>query len=360
MKVLNIVDGSGWTGGVEQAMLLARELRSLDIDARLAAHAENPVLVEAEGSGVPSYAYDEGGGSLKRSRRLISLLREGYDLIVGHKPGAIRHVALPRFLVCRRVPLVGVRRVSYPVSALTVYRLPERIVAVAHHVRSVLTDSGLPAERIRVIPSGVDTEKFRPDARMRSLARSRLGLGKSFVLLSLAKFVPEQKGQHLLMEAAASLRAGGELRIVMAGLETGGEEARQLVRKYRAEGRTRLLGFRRDIPELLNASDLFVFPSLPGLDAIAGSVLQAMACGKVVVASDVGGIGEYLRDGENGYLVPPGDAQILAEALAKAATLTPQEREEVGRKARDTVVQGYSSRGMARSYLKLFREMESV
>jgi glycosyltransferase involved in cell wall biosynthesis len=357
MKVLNIVDGSGWTGGVEQAMLLARELRSLDVDARLAAHAENPVLAEAERWGIPAYAYDSGSGGLRRFRRLISLLKEGYDVVVGHKPGAIRHAALPRLLVSRGVPFIGVRRVSFPVSALTVYRLPGRVVAVAERVRSVLVESGLSPEKIQVIPSGVDTDLFRPDDALRRETRLRLGLGKKLVLLNLAKFVPAQKGQHVLLEAASSLRGRKDAKIVLAGLDTGGDAARRLVREFNCERETLLLGFRRDIPALLNAADIFVFPSLPGLDAIAGSVLQAMACGKVVVASDVGGIAEYLTDGVNGYLVPPEDPALLLEALLKAAELSGKERERLVKNARETVVERYSVRRMAVAYLELFRRM---
>jgi len=359
MKVLNVVDGSGWTGGVEQAMLLCRELRALDVDARLAAHRDNPVLLEAGEAGIPAYSYDDGRGSLSRARRLMSLLGEGYDVIVGHKPGAIRHLALPRLLRSRQSAFVGVRRVSYPVSPLTVYLIPGRIVAVAERVSRVLQESGLKGDSITVIPSGVDVERFRPDDSMRRSMRLRLGLEKSVVLLNLAKFVPRQKGQHVLLEAAGSLKGRVDVKVVMAGLETQGEEARKLVGAFGLEKETLLLGFRRDIPELINASDVFVFPSLPGLDAIAGSVLQAMACGKIAVASDVGGIREYLTDGENGYLVPPGDGPALEEALLKAVNLADQEKERIGRNAMETVRSGYSSRHMAAEYVKLFRQIES-
>ena len=360
MKVLNVVDGSGWTGGVEQTMLLCRELRVLGVDARMAAHRDNPVLGEAAETGIPAYAYDDGSGGVSRSRRLMDLMAEGYDFIVGHKPGAIRHVALPRLLRSRRSPLIGVRRVSFPVSPLTVYRLAGSIVAVAENVRGVLRESGLRRVPITVIPSGVDVGKFKPDAVMGAETRALLGVEGKTTLLSLAKFVPEQKGQNVLMEAAAALKGVSDIRIIMAGLETDGEEARRLVRSHGLEDETALLGFRRDIPGLLNAADVFVFPSLPGLDAIAGSVLQAMACGRVVVASDVGGIGEYLRDGENGFLVPPGDASALRLALVKAIGLGGRERERLGRQARETVLAGYSSRRMAEEYLRLFRGMQSI
>jgi len=360
MKVLNVVDGSGWTGGVEQTMILCRELRVRGVDARMAAHRDNPVLGEAAEAGIPVYVYDEGIGAIERTRRLLDLMSEGYDFIIGHKPAAIRHVALPRLLKSRHSPLIGVRRVSFPVSPLTVYRLPAEIVAVANKVREVLRESGLRRVPITVIPSGVDVEKFRPDEGLGAETRARLGVVGKTILLSLAKFVPGQKGQDILLKAAAGLGETAGARIIMAGLETDGDEAKRLVRSRGLEEETMLLGFRRDIPGLLNAADVFVFPSLPGLDAIAGSVLQAMACGRVVVASDVGGIGEYLRDGENGFLVPPGDTLALRGALVKALGLAEHEREKIATKARETILAGYSSGNMAEEYLKLLRGMQGV
>jgi len=357
MKVLNVVDGSGWTGGVEQAFLLTRELRELEVDARLAVHSGNPVYREASGAGLPVYAYEGKEVAEGPFRRLRSLLREGYDVVVGHKPGAIRRLILPCLLEGARDRFIGVRRVSFPVSKLTVYRVPSRLVAVSESVREVLGASGLPRERIAVIPSGVDTDLFRPSEEGRKRGRKNFGLEGKVVILNLAKFVPRQKGQRHLLAVAARLKGRYPLRILLAGLETDGEAARGMVEEYGLEDTVELLGFRRDIPDLINAADLFVFPSLPGLDAIAGSVLQAMACRRVTVASRVGGIPEYLRDGDNGFLAAPGDEESLAGALEQALALSAEERERMGRSARETVVARYSVGAMAASYLRLFRRM---
>lgn len=356
MKILNVVDGSGWTGGVEQALLLTEELRRLGIDARLAVHGANAVYGEARSRGIPVYIYEKEGGRFAASR-LLHLLKGKYDFVIGHKPGALRHLILPLLLRGRHSRSIGVRRVSYPVSRLTVYRFPEHVVAVSNSVREVLLAGGLRGERITVIPSGVDTDLFRFSPDQRKASRERLGLGRKRMILNLAKFVPEQKGQGHLLAAAAALKETFPLAVCLAGLETDGAGARKAVAGLGLEGTVRLLGFRRDIPELINASDVFVFPSLPGLDAIAGSVLQAMACGRVTVASAVGGIPEYLHDGENGFLVPPGDTQRLRDALERALTLDDGERERIGRNAREAVLGKYSKGTMALAYQDLFRKM---
>lgn len=356
MKVLNVVDGSGWTGGVEQALLLAAELRRRGADARLAAHRENPILGEANRRGVPAYPY-EGDSGVRNIVSLHRLLGEKYDFVIGHKPGAIRQLILPVGLLHRRSRFVGVRRVSFPVSRLTVYRAPERVVAVSASVKNVLVESGLKGERITVIPSGVDTDHFRPLATVREEERRKRGLEGKVVILNLAKFVPEQKGQHHLLAAVAALKDRYPLKVLLAGIDTDGERARDMVRGCGLEGVVDLLGFRRDVVELIQVADLFVFPSLPGLDAIAGSVLQAMACGKVVVASSIGGIPEYLHNGRNGFLVPSGERSALVAAMERALSLTEGERAAMVGQAREVVVSGYSVSAMGESYLRLFAEM---
>lgn len=354
MKVLNVVDGSGWTGGVEQTLLLAGELRRLGVDARIAANGENPICGEGRSRGIPVYEYENGMSRFAIAAHLYKLLGEGYDFVVGHKPGAIRHLIVPLILRRQHSRSLGVRRVSYPVSSLTVYRYPRHTVAVSTSVREVLISCGLSPRRLTVIPSGVDTSLFAPSEKMRSEQRKKLGLEGRKVILNLAKFVPRQKGQAHLFEAAAALKGRYPLTVLLAGLETDGEKARRAVKEAGLADTVRLLGFRRDIPELINAADLFVFPSLPGLDAIAGSVLQAMACGTIAVASAVGGIPEYLRDGENGFLVPSGDSPALEAAVDRAFGLGSAEREELTRRARETVLGGYSVRAMADQWMKLF------
>lgn len=353
VRVLNVIDGTGWTGGVEQTMLLADEMRKAGLDASVACHEGNPVLDEALQRKIPARSYDRGGGRRQRFGALRRMLQEGYDVVIGHKPAAIRHLILPVYTLVRRPLFIGVRRVSFPVSPLTVYRAVDHVVAVSRNVRSVLAGSGLGGAKITVIPSGVETERFRFDKSLRRRARKELGLEGKRVILNLAKFVPAQKGQGILFRALAELKGMEDIRLVLAGLETDGADARQMVRTHGLEEHVALLGFRRDIPRLLCAADLFVFPSLPGLDAIAGSVLQAMACERIVISSRVGGIPEYVASGRNGFLVEPGDVQSLTGMIATALAMDERAQADMGARARQSVTAGYSTVAMARSYGRL-------
>ena len=90
-------------------------------------------------------------------------------------------------------------------------------------------------------------------------------------------------------------------------------EIEERVKSAGLEGRFRLLGLRRDVPELLRALDLLVLPS--GREGLPNIVLEAMASGVPVVATDVGGTGELVIEGKTGSLVRPGDAEALARAI---------------------------------------------
>jgi glycosyltransferase involved in cell wall biosynthesis len=357
MKILNVVDGSGWTGGVEQTLLLTREMVKKGIDARLAGHKRNPVVQEAQEAGLQAYCYQGYGSRFSDLYRLNTILKENYDLVIGHKPAALRDL-VPLMKISRRgTPLLGVRRVSFPVSRLTTYLFPDHVVAVADFVRDVLVRSGLKSTDISVIPSGVDLERFLPDRQSRLKTRKKLSIEGKTVILNLAKFVPAQKGQDILFSALSRLEGNDPIVLLLAGLDTDSGEAERAVHSYGLGDKVRLLGFRRDIPELLNAADLFVFPSLPGLDAIAGSVLQAMACEKPVVASGIGGIPEYLQDGKNGLLIKPGDSPALQRAITAILGMTAKEKAKMGTAAGETVRRRYSAEAMAEGYLRLVERM---
>lgn len=357
MKVLNVVDGPGWTGGVEQTLLLTRRMREVGVDAHLAAHENNRILVESREAGIPTYAYEGRGTMWSSAARLNGILKQGFDAAIGHKPAALRDLLIAARLFHRRTRIVGVRRVSFHVARWTTYRFPDHVVAVGRSVGEILTGDGLSAERITVIPSGVDLRRFHADEAAREAERARRGWRPKLVVLNLAKFIPAQKGQAHLFDAVAALRGKYPVKAALAGIHTDGEQARAMVAARGLANEVDLLGFRRDVPQLVNACDVFVFPSLPGLDAIAGSVLQAMACGKLVVATAIGSIPEYLRDGENGFLVPPGDSAALTAAIERALALSPEEKSRMGEAARRTVEAGYSVEAMTEKYLALFARL---
>ena len=173
--------------------------------------------------------------------------------------------------------------------------------------------SGIAPERVVSISAGVDGERFHAGVSGASV-RDELGLGRAPVV-GLVANIRGSKGHNIFLEAARAVVASEPAaRLLIVGDGVGFEEVSRRVRDMGLDAHVRLTGFRRDIPEVMAALDVLVLPSIRS-EAIPQVIPQALAVGTPVVASTVGGSPELIRDGENGRLVPPGDAKALADAI---------------------------------------------
>lgn len=193
----------------------------------------------------------------------------------------------------------------------------DRVVAVSHSLLSLLGSIGVPEERRRYVPSGVDLERFLPlDGRT---LRPALDLpADAFVFLCSSEFLPV-KGHAVLVEAFALLvRRHRHVLLVLTGGGPLEGEIETLVRARGAAAGVRFAGIVSydNVPRWVAASDALVLPSLN--EGMPLTILEAFACGKPVVASRVGGVPELVRDGDDGILVPPGDPEALAAGLERA------------------------------------------
>ncbi|MBI4003951.1 MAG: glycosyltransferase [Candidatus Omnitrophica bacterium] len=196
-------------------------------------------------------------------------------------------------------------------------RLNDALTAVSEEVkRGVVAVEGLDPARIRVIPNGVEFPGA-PDPAVRQRHRRQLRLTEDAWLVGIVAqlYAGPRKGHHVLFEAVRRLLPRWP---TLHGVVIGDGPSRQsLEAQARALGiaeRVRFVGLQRDIPAWLSALDLFVLPSLEEGAPIA--VIEAMAAGCPIVATAVGGVPELITDHETGLLVPPGDVDALAEAIA--------------------------------------------
>src|SRR5262249_32957726 len=158
---------------------------------------------------------------------------------------------------------------------------------------------------------GVDADRFHSGVSGKAV-RGELGLGAAPVV-GLVANVRGSKGHNVFLEAARTVRASAPgARFLVVGDGGRFDGGSQRVRDMGLDASVRLTGFRRDIPQIMAALDILVLPSIRS-EAIPQVIPQALAVGTPVVASTVGGSPELIRDGENGRLVPPGDARALAE-----------------------------------------------
>lgn len=199
-------------------------------------------------------------------------------------------------------------------------RFVDRIVCNSEAVkRFTLTKEGADPTKVKVIPNGVELRRFAHGDRV--AFRRRLGVGPETLLVGAVGTIKKVKGHLVLLEAMGPLlRRHPEVKLCFAGEVTRGygEELRRRVVAMELEGQVLLPGVIKEIPDLLAALDLFVLPSLS--EGMSNALMEAMAAGKAIVATDVGGNGENLEAGNAGLLVPPSDPDALRDAVARLIT----------------------------------------
>ena len=196
--------------------------------------------------------------------------------------------------------------------------------------------------------------KLRPEQGLLRL-RAELGLGPQ-PLVGLFGRLSEWKGQHVFLDAIAAMEG---VQAVIVGGALFGQEAyeariREQASRLGLEGRVRFLGFRPDVPELMAAMDVVAHTSIVA-EPFGRVVVEAMMCGRPVVATRGGGVTEIIRDGETGLLVPPGDASALAAAIGCVLS-QPALAERLAQKGREDVSQRFSLEETCRSVSALLSE----
>jgi len=225
--------------------------------------------------------------------------------IIVHTPHG--HVFWGYFGPCRTRLFIALERWTARITTMLVM-LTER--EKADHLRFRIA----PEEKFTVIHSGVDLSRFRPDPARAATARAALGIPAEALLLATVGRLTAVKGQVTLIRAIAKCLQQGE-RVFLLILGEG--ELRSHLEALSAElgiaEAVRFPGWRSDVASVIDACDIFCLPSLN--EGMGKAIVEAMAMGKPVIASDVGGIPDLVVPGENGILVPPGDSNTLAKAI---------------------------------------------
>jgi glycosyltransferase involved in cell wall biosynthesis len=213
----------------------------------------------------------------------------------------------------------------------------------------------IPARRIRTIYRGRDLTRFRPPHEPeRERMRARLGVSADFVVMTVGRLLA-RKGHAELLDACARARAFvSNLRLLVVG---DGPERAQLEARREELGLLDVitfLGTRHDVDELLWAADVFAFPS--HYEGFPGALVEAMASGIPIVASDIDMHREAVEQNVSGRLVPLRSADALAEAIVDLAR-DPRLRVELGAAARRTARQRFDVEQVAKAYDAIYAEI---
>jgi len=220
-----------------------------------------------------------------------------------------------------------------------------KVIAISEATREHLTrDLGVKEELIKVIPSGVDIEKFKIQSlKSKNKIKEELGLTDGPVVGTIAR-LSEEKGHNYLIEAMQTvLEKIPQAQLIIVGQGRTKDLLLSLIRTLKIEKNVFLIPTVLDTRQMLMAMDLFVLPSLK--EGLGLSLMEAMALGLPVIGSDVGGIKSLIRHGDNGLLVKPADSRGLSSAIIELLQDLPL-AESLGRNARIFIAENFSQETM--------------
>jgi glycosyltransferase involved in cell wall biosynthesis len=341
VKVAHLDTGRTWRGGQAQALLLMRELKQRGHEQLLLA-PDGPLLERARSEGFDARRWNTHGEvdplATWAARQALAAARP--DVAHAHSAHAhalgvpaARWAGVPAVVVSRRVDF-KVR--TNPFSRWK-YAMPvDRYLCISEGVRQAMLASGVPPERMRIVPSGVDLVEVlasgsQPAPDLRKLAK----LPPDAEIFGTVASLAPHKNHALLLDAASAVIAARP-RAHFVWLGEG--ECRLALERQRArlglEPHVHLLGFRDDARALMRQFDVFVLSSY--LEGVCTSLLDAQVLGVPIVATAVGGVPEVVRDGVTGRLVHGLEPDRLSIALVDAIA-RPELRAEWAARARVAV-----------------------
>jgi glycosyltransferase involved in cell wall biosynthesis len=367
MKIAHLVIGGEVAGGQMVALDLARAARARDDEVLFLSPSRGAFTELVEGEGIRAVGVDVSrafriGGAWKLAR---ALRRNRADVLHTHtaiaanvlsrvagrlaKVPVVSHLHIENYLPPNPARAAALRALDNASA-----RLAARIVAVSEGTKRALVEQGYPQGLIEVVPNGVQLVT-NSDNEAGRRALSALGLPAGAPVVGEIARLCDVKGQRELIQAVARLPG---VHAVLAGedLETGGAFRRSLEQEARELGVADRIVFAgyRPAAEILPALDLLVLPSwIEGMPIV---VLEAMAHGKAVVATPVGGTPEVVVDGETGLLVPPRDPARLAAAIGRILADRDLAR-DLGEAGRNRVAQRFSAEAMAGRVLEIYDEV---
>jgi glycosyltransferase involved in cell wall biosynthesis len=226
-------------------------------------------------------------------------------------------------------------------DAKTYFQFGHYLVAVAQGVRRHLVSQGVADSKIPVLYYGVDLEKYA-NPLPQTEARVNLGVAPEAPVIGVIASLQERKGHAFLLRAVGQIAPRtGPVTVLFAG--EGPEEAalRDLARELGLAQQVHFLGFTDDVRAVISACDIIALPSRK--EGLSIAVMEAMALGKAVVATDIAGMPELINPGVSGLLVPPFETNPLAEALEKLIS-DPELRHRLAKQGQEFVRERFDQR----------------
>ncbi len=353
--VLHVVPTLGF-GGMELAMArVIRGLVSVDMRHSIVCLKGDAVIGNLFGEDVPIYCMHSGSNDMSLPWRLWKLIRRTCPAVIHARNwSAWPDVALARLVMLPRSPLIfsfhgmdaaGVMPFRRRLASRVLASLTNHIFTVSQASRRTLVEQiGIPARRIKVIPNGVDTERFAPGP-----ARSA---GGRIVIGTVGSLTPVKNQSLLIRSVAQLISSGQDIDLRLAGNGPMKDELISLARELGIEDHVFFAGHVDDVPRFLHQLDIFALPS--SSEQHPNALLEAMACGLPCAATRVGSVDEVLARGKYGIVLQSDDVSGMTDALI-GLVQDINMRNCLGAAARGRVLERYTVEVMIRKYEDMYR-----
>jgi sugar transferase (PEP-CTERM/EpsH1 system associated) len=369
IRILHVVEALGLGGGVENGIANLIENSSpnrfehvlcgvFELGTQVARYPRDRVRLVCLEKDRRRFAVQVGS-----LRRMIRELQP--DVVHSRNWGALEAVVAARFpRLCsvihsehgfETVPSAEPRRRRW--FRRVAFEMADRVFSVSYQLRDMLAKgTGFPFQKIQVIHNGVHTHRFRPDRETRRRFRGELGVSEDEFCIGAVGRLNRIKDYPTLMRAAEIFGAScAAWRLFIAG---EGAELAALFEVAESSptlrGKVKFMGSSDRIPDFLNAMDVYVLPSL--YEGISNALLEAMASGLPVIATDIGGNREVVVNGESGLLFPVSDMGTLA-SLLRLLQEQRELREGFGRRAVQRVKEQFSMDAMTAKYEEMYTNL---
>lgn len=370
MKVLHFITGLN-RGGVEMSLYQSLKMSHGDYSTNVVVSltTNGPTGKKIELCGIPVHSLEvKGVWSLTRCFRQMREIIESFQPDILHC--YMYHANLiGMFLPCQAKKVCSLwctdmDMSQYRFSSKFVRKMggvfshrPDLWIANSHAGRRFHETIGYQSPHWKVISTGIDTDLFRPDKKSRERIRHSLGIPTdAFVIGLIARFDPMK--DHTCFFRAAELLAElfPQTHFILAGKNVS--DANPMICKMLRELRNRpllhLLGESDDVPAITSALDIATSSSCWG-EGSSNTVGEAMSCGVPCVVTDVGDSREIV--GHNGITIPPNDPRALAEAWKSIILLSPTDRESMGQRSRERVVEHYNIKKVVADYQMIYQQL---
>ena len=363
--VLHLSTSSGPGGAERMISTLTAALNQGQLRIIVGLFRSGWLQTECEARGVKTCVMPLAGRfNLQWFRACLRLLRkEQVALIHAHEFSAILCGWIVAMLA--GVPFVAtVHGKNYFWEKLrrrVVYRLVSRhgtLIAVSKDLKQFICDKvGIPEKRVEVIYNGVTPAQTIADEEIQK-CKAELEVSGCYPLLGVVGSLYPVKGHRFLLEAMPEiLRRWPNARLLVIGRGELEVALKEQVAQLAIDANVHFLGMRQDVPRLLSILDVFVLPSLS--EGLSLALLEAMASGKPVVATRVGGNPELIDHGRTGFLIQPEDEKDLAANLLNLLS-DPEMMQQFGRQASERVQQHFSMGQMVDRYRDLYTRLWTV